>query len=205
MTQGPPVGPPEGWQPPPQHPGWGPLGQQRPWQGPQATQPQWGAPPPPRPPRKGWSTGRIVAVSLLGIVVILFVIGALAGEPPTETSPQATAVPEPPSTQAAVTTPTTIATTTPTTVATTSAPTTTKQAMVRMPNVRNRILYKAMTELEDAGFNLDNVDMRWRLEDNGPPINPTNWAVVSQKPAAGSRVRAATNVTLNVIRTDTGF
>jgi hypothetical protein len=139
----------------------GPPGQQPP---PQPPQPQWGAPPPPRR-RKGWTTGRIVAVSLLGILVVLVLIGALAGEPPTESSPQATAATtaatQPPTTQASTTVATTAAPTT------TAAPATTKPPMIRMPNVRNRILYEAMTELEDAGFNLDNVEYRWRLEDNG--------------------------------------
>jgi hypothetical protein len=90
MTQQPPQGPPEGWQQPqqpqwgpppsPQQPGWGPPpgGQQPPpRQGPQGG---WGAPPPQRPPNRKLSAGATVVLSLVGIVVVLGIIGALAGE-----------------------------------------------------------------------------------------------------------------------------
>ena len=74
-----------------------------------------------------------------------------------------------------------------------------------MPNVSNRILYEAITMLEDAGINIDLIEYCWRLADNGPPINPTNWTVVSQTPKAGTRVSARTKVVLNVVHTDEGF
>jgi hypothetical protein len=106
MTQGPPAGPPEGWQPPQQPPGWGPPpghGPQPGWgqppQGPQNTQPQWGAPPPPRPPSKRLSAGATVALSVVGILVVLGIIGALAGEDPAQQSaPSPTAATQPPGT-----------------------------------------------------------------------------------------------------------
>jgi hypothetical protein len=69
MTQGPPAGPPEGWQPPPQHPGWGPPGQQRPWQGPQ---PGWGQYPPPRPPLTAGRAFLIMVGAAVGAVLGLF-------------------------------------------------------------------------------------------------------------------------------------
>jgi hypothetical protein len=82
MTQGRPAGPPEGWQPPPQQPGWGsPRGQQPPWQGPQpgwGPQPPWGPPP---QPRQQLTAGRAFLI-MLGAAfgaVLGFVVPFLPG------------------------------------------------------------------------------------------------------------------------------
>lgn len=90
MTQGPPAGPPEGWQPPQQQPGWGPpQSAQQPPQGPQPawgqqpTQTQWG--PPQQPQRRKLSGCLTFAIIIVGILVVAGIIGALTGEPPQET------------------------------------------------------------------------------------------------------------------------
>jgi Domain of unknown function (DUF4352) len=102
MAQGPPQQPPEGWQRPPQQPGWGPPpGQQPPQPQPPPPQgpPAWGAPPPPRPPSKRLSAGATVALSVVGILVVLGIIGAIAGEDPAQQSaPSPTAATQPPET-----------------------------------------------------------------------------------------------------------
>lgn len=89
MSQQPPERPPEGWPPPPQQPtqplpGWG-------QQPPQGQPPQWGPPgqqrPPGQPkPRRPWYL-RWWAITL-AVLAVLFIIGAVFGEEPTQTTSQ---------------------------------------------------------------------------------------------------------------------
>jgi hypothetical protein len=80
------------------------------------------------------------------------------------------------------------------------------QVFFRLPKVVNVSLVDAYDRLEQAGIDpIDGVDYRYSIEDNGPPINPTNWAVVKQSPAPGTKIKEGSKVVLTVIRTDTGF
>jgi hypothetical protein len=69
MSNQPPQGPPEGWEPPPQG------------QPPPSRQPQgqgWRSPSPQGPPKpSGWPPGRIVAVTILGVLALMVLISAL--------------------------------------------------------------------------------------------------------------------------------
>ncbi len=67
---------------------------------------------------------------------------------------------------------------------------------LRVPNVTNVSLVDAYDRLEKAGMDpIDGVEYRYSIEDNGPPINPTNWAVVKQSPAPGTKVKEGAKLT----------
>jgi hypothetical protein len=194
MSTQPPQKPPEGWEPrpqgegserptepqwptqgpqwgtqPPQPPeGWGPPPQGAP------TQPQWGQQPPQPPPRKRrLSAFLTVAVSLVGILIVAGIIGALAGDPESTSSTQATAAP---TSVATTVPPTTIEkpATTAEPVTTAKPPTTAKPKPIPSETLLRNAVVKALGESNRKVKRLpqfsanegEYIVLTWRINEN---------------------------------------
>jgi PASTA domain len=159
------------------------------------------------PPRRSWFIRhKILTVvgAVFAMIVVLGGIGAAVGDNPTGQSQlrpitaaagTQSATPAPSSAAPSAAAPTAVASAAPTTAKPAPPPV---PATAAVPNVVGKRLDAAAAVLAAAGFT-DPTPMDGTGRDR-IVVNPNNWVVQNQKPAAGTRVSVAQAITLTVVK-----
>lgn len=156
------------------------------------------------PRRRSWfARHKILTVigAVLGIFFVLGGIGAAVGDGSTDKRPVAAAAAEttasavPATAEGTTAAPTTAAPTPPSSAPASKVP---AAASVAVPKVVGQRLDAATAALSAATFNtVTPVDGTGQ---DRVVLNPNNWVVTAQKPAAGSRVSPSQTITLTVVK-----